>query len=777
MTMRTPRQLMIQPVHPSLLTRPHSFIFSEYDDNSYDDDASGNGSESSSEDPEISQADTTSSPSSSAADLSSSPTMSPSQFVPASQRPSLQPTFFPMEETESPTLTPTVQSTAADTQSETSLPSADHSSFVISPEEDKDSSPAPTSSTVDLTSSDGPRRSLFTSFLFALLLVVACAVLVNCCCRSTPSILPYLFSLCNCCPGPGAQRSCTPGSMCPLMKTKRAMAGHLKCLSGKLREGFERERQRDRQREREGERERERKRKRQREREREFLERAEGGSFQGERRRRNRIRTIRSRAQGSVRLLSSSTSSGAQACLSIASFLRGAGMARGLKVETKKETRYTLVSYHTSTLSLKMPQNRDRPTPRHQYHTLDSNSSSSSDEDEPLNPTSPFRSLSRQYSKRLFKDSSSNLPHLESSPIFNHGNLHEILPDNLDGTLVNQLNYIELIKIEFFTLGLIIGAALQMFTVSIIIMFVSYSQHSGPLLELSHEYYPVFRCMFFISFFFTLYGGNLFLWRRVKIEYRSVLGVGSSHTYRKRLLSPSISPVLKFFLEYVLRGAASSAIIMFTCFMLYVLTITGGFDSIHIHRDQLKHLWPALAFLVPLFSFFCPYDSITQFYFGNVKRAYEQRTGLVSEIIAVLLSPFSHVTFLRSFIADIFCSMPRVFTDFQYTICIYSTGSFWDVKNEWINNSSMHAYETCGAGSPFYVWIVNLLSFLPYHIRLMQSFRVPLFPSHPMDRLLCTSHPAPSPFSSPRPYHCRCGQTLVIQSISTMLSSISCHSL
>jgi hypothetical protein len=31
---------------------------------------------------------------------------------------------------------------------------------------------------------------------------------------------------------------------------------------------------------------------------------------------------------------------------------------------------------------------------------------------------------------------------------------------------------------------------------------------------------------------------------------------------------------------------------------------------------------------------------------------------------------------LRSFIADIFCSMPRVFTDLQYTVCIYTTGTF-----------------------------------------------------------------------------------------------------
>lgn len=177
---------------------------------------------------------------------------------------------------------------------------------------------------------------------------------------------------------------------------------------------------------------------------------------------------------------------------------------------------------------------------RQKYHSLESNSSSSSDEDDPIDPSTPTSrqtpsSLYRQYSKRLFKDSTSNLPALDSSPIFN---IHENLPpDNheIEGNTnaINQPKYVEMIKIEFFTLGLIIGAALQMLTVSIIIMFVSYSQHSGPLLELSHEYYPVFRCMFFISFFFTLYGGNLFLWRRVKIEYRSVLGVGSSHTYRK----------------------------------------------------------------------------------------------------------------------------------------------------------------------------------------------------------------------------------------------------
>ena len=158
--------------------------------------------------------------------------------------------------------------------------------------------------------------------------------------------------------------------------------------------------------------------------------------------------------------------------------------------------------------------------------------------------------------------------------------------------------------------------------------------------------------------------------------------------------------------------------------MLYVLTITGGLEGLNIPRDKVKHLWPLLAFILPLFMFFCPYESITQLFFGDARRSYTQRMGLVSNLIAVLFSPLSKVTFLRSFIADILCSMPKVFTDFQYTLCIYSTGTFWDVHNEWLANSSMHAYDTCGSGSIVYVWLLSLLSFLPYYIRLMQSLRV-----------------------------------------------------
>ena len=155
-----------------------------------------------------------------------------------------------------------------------------------------------------------------------------------------------------------------------------------------------------------------------------------------------------------------------------------------------------------------------------------SGSSSSSDGDE----LQPKGKLLQHYSKRIFTDSTSNLLKLESTFLKNK---NQTLDGDLEEIDLENPLYVDMVKIQFFTLGFASGAAIQMFCVSVLLMFVSYSQQSGPLLELSHEYYPVFRCMFFISFFFSLYGANLFIWRRYKIEYRSVLGVGSTHTYRK----------------------------------------------------------------------------------------------------------------------------------------------------------------------------------------------------------------------------------------------------
>lgn len=300
--------------------------------------------------------------------------------------------------------------------------------------------------------------------------------------------------------------------------------------------------------------------------------------------------------------------------------------------------------------------------------------------------------------------SRTNTPIFDADIALSDKEMHDLHMIDIESQIDNF--YVDALKTKFFGLGFSLGMSFQMFLVSILLMIVAYSQESGPLKELSHEYYPVFRCIFFIAVFFSLYGCSLFVWRRSKIEYRSVMRVSKFHTY-----------------HYVLRGANSVAYIVFICFMLYILTLTGGLEGF-VHVDpNIKHIFPMLAFAIPALLFFCPYDTWTKLCFGVTSRGYTQRIGMLRQLTAVLWSPFTEVTFMRTFMADILCSMPRIFTDLQYTLCIYMTGRYWDKQNEWQEESHMHAYDTCGAGSTTYVWLQNLFSFCPFYIRFMQSLR------------------------------------------------------
>lgn len=262
--------------------------------------------------------------------------------------------------------------------------------------------------------------------------------------------------------------------------------------------------------------------------------------------------------------------------------------------------------------------------------------------------------------------------------------------------------YTGALKTQYFYLGFSSGASLQMFAVSVILMLASHSHNSGPIAELSQQYYSVFRCIFFVSFFFSLYGANLFIWMRAKVDYTTVLGVSYAHTY-----------------QYVLRGSAFVAYIVFSCFMLYTITLLGGLEM--IHGEQLKHVWPMLAFVLPLLLFFCPYDNITHVCFGVRRHGFSQRWYLLGEIAAVLAAPFTKTTFLRSFIADILCSMPKIFTDLQYAVCIYATGTWRDQQDGAARGHL--SYGTCGSGSPTYFRLQIVLAFLPPALRLLQICR------------------------------------------------------
>ena len=219
--------------------------------------------------------------------------------------------------------------------------------------------------------------------------------------------------------------------------------------------------------------------------------------------------------------------------------------------------------------------------------------------------------------------------------------------------------YLDSLKSQFFSLGFSFGLSVQMFGASLLVMFISTSFPSDSLSQLALDYYPVFRGMILICFFFLLYGFCIFIWRRNGIDYKAVLNTSYALTY-----------------QYVLRASNVMSYLVFTFFVLYILTFIGFLDTVlfNVDRNTIKHLWPACAVFLPIGLFLCPFDRWTSCVFGVRKRGFTQRLSLLQEVGAVFLSPFSTVTFFRVFVADVFCSLPNVIPDLQYTMCIYGTG-------------------------------------------------------------------------------------------------------
>mmetsp|Transcript_15231 Transcript_15231/g.33595 ORF Transcript_15231/g.33595 Transcript_15231/m.33595 type:complete len:409 (-) Transcript_15231:240-1466(-) len=239
------------------------------------------------------------------------------------------------------------------------------------------------------------------------------------------------------------------------------------------------------------------------------------------------------------------------------------------------------------------------------------------------------------------------------------------------------------LKVEYFTLGLFSGASFQLQLICMVILFLSSYQDVGPLNELSQEYFPVFRCLFYLLFFATTYGVGVFIWGRFDIPYQALLDLSPGHTYQS-----------------ILRGAASLSGLVFTCFLLFILTIT------HLSTYPSKHLWPLLALLLPLLIFIWPGPQTSICFGSNPPDSHSHRWHLLGQVGAVLLSPWTEPTPLRVLIGDILCSMPKIFTDALYTARLYYY--FGSPK--------------LGHG-PGYLCLTVLLSVLPYSLRLLQVAR------------------------------------------------------
>ena len=159
-----------------------------------------------------------------------------------------------------------------------------------------------------------------------------------------------------------------------------------------------------------------------------------------------------------------------------------------------------------------------------------------------------------------------------------------------------------------------------------------------------------------------------------------------------------------------MRGSFNVMTLVFSCFALYVLTLT-------MHLTPNKHMWPLAAVAGTVLTLLWPWDWMPEW----EDRA--QRLKLLGTICRVLASPLTEVSFARTFVADVLTSMPKIFNDLLFTACMLSTGNafdvHWDVKAEVLVGGD----ERCTDGSEAYHRARFVMQVLPFWVRLMQCCR------------------------------------------------------
>eukprot|EP00928_Gymnodinium_smaydae_P098492 TRINITY_DN9171_c0_g2_i5.p1 TRINITY_DN9171_c0_g2~~TRINITY_DN9171_c0_g2_i5.p1 ORF type:complete len:501 (+),score=29.46 TRINITY_DN9171_c0_g2_i5:117-1505(+) len=253
---------------------------------------------------------------------------------------------------------------------------------------------------------------------------------------------------------------------------------------------------------------------------------------------------------------------------------------------------------------------------------------------------------------------------------------------------------LDTVKSSFFLLGMQVGMGLQMFAVATLVLFLA-QPGSGVLSVLAETYYPLFRACFYVCLFFSCYGCDLFVWKRSGINCRGILGVEADQNY-----------------HFVIRWSTLLMSVVFTCFLLYLFSLTGI-----VKTDPT--IWPAVVVALLCLLVLSPV-SIFSFNFST------QRWRLIRTIVLVLLSPFSKVSFSRILIADALTSMPKLLSDILYTVCLYTSGRYVISKSTWReteNEVGLLEVAECSDADPIYKVVQIILSVLPFWIRLMQCIR------------------------------------------------------
>ncbi|KAG5521453.1 hypothetical protein RHGRI_033871 [Rhododendron griersonianum] len=192
---------------------------------------------------------------------------------------------------------------------------------------------------------------------------------------------------------------------------------------------------------------------------------------------------------------------------------------------------------------------------------------------------------------------------------------------------------------------------------------------------------PVCFHMFSLLFLhFFLYGCNIFMWRKTRINYTFIFELAPTKDLKYR--------------DVFLICTTSMTAVMGVLFV-HLFLVAKGYSY-----SQVQAI-PALLLLVFLLLLVCPFNI---FYKSS-------RYRFLQVIRNIILSPLYKVVMLDFFMADQLCSQVPMLRNLEYVACYYITGSF---KNQ--------DYGYC-MRTKNYRDLAYAVSFLPYYWRAMQCAR------------------------------------------------------
>ncbi|KAG7586333.1 EXS C-terminal [Arabidopsis thaliana x Arabidopsis arenosa] len=232
-----------------------------------------------------------------------------------------------------------------------------------------------------------------------------------------------------------------------------------------------------------------------------------------------------------------------------------------------------------------------------------------------------------------------------------------------------------------FFIGLFTGCFVALLAGYIIVAHLTgmYRQHSENTFYMETAY-PVLSMFGLLFLHLFLYGCNIFMWRKARINYSFIFELGSKNELKYR--------------DVFLICTASMTAIAGVMFVHLSLLAKG-------YSFRQVQVIPGLLLLGFLLILICP---LNIFYKSS-------RYRLISVIRNIVFSPLYKVVMLDFFMADQLCSQVPMLRNLEYIACYYITGSY-----------ATQDYGYC-MRVKYYRDLAYAVSFLPYYWRAMQCAR------------------------------------------------------